>query len=182
MRNREVPRRRAGGIRASVPALAGALAGVLLVLVSPPADTQAAQAGYKAAVESTASVEGAVPILLKQAEEIEAELAQTPGDEGLLANLTRTRINAANAMIADGAGDSKGGSEETKQQLVLAAAAWSEYLTVAKKPSPGLAILVAPALVQLAELSSSSREALKNVKAAAATQKIVVESRPGEVA
>jgi hypothetical protein len=77
---------------------------ILLVLASPPADAGAVRA--KAAVEPTSSsVESTVSSLLKQAEEIEAELAQTPGDEVL---------------------------------------------------SPGLAILVAPALFQLAELSLNS--------------------------
>jgi hypothetical protein len=152
---------------------------ILLVLASPPADAGAVRA--KAAVEpASSSVESTVSSLLKQAEEIEAELAQTPGDEGLLANLTRTRISAANAMITNGTGDSKVGGEAMRQQLAFAHVAWSKYLKVAKPPSPGLAILVAPALFQLAELSSNSQDALKNVKAAAAAQRIAVESRPGK--
>lgn len=191
--------RRTCGIRALLPAPAGALAAILLVLASPPADAGAARAGHTEAVEptcrthttvegktladprsgTTSSVESAVSGLVRQAEEIEAELARTPGDEALLENLTRTRIDAANAMIADGTLDSKSDVEEVKHQLTLAGAVWSEYLKVAKKPSPGLAILVAPALFQLAELSSNGQEALRNVKAAAAAQKIVVESRPG---
>jgi hypothetical protein len=171
------PLRRTCGIRAVLPALAGAFVAILLVLASPPADAGAVQAGRS---RTTSSAESVVSSLLGQAEQIEAELAQTPGDEGLLANLTRTRVSAANTMVTDGAGESKSGVEEVRQQLVLAGVAWSQYLKVARKPIPGLAALVAPALFQLAELSSNSQEALKNVKAAAAAQKIVTEGRPGK--
>lgn len=130
--------------------------------------------------EAAASgVEGAAANFEKQAEEIEARLSEEPGNEGLLADLTRARINVADAMIAGGAGESRGGIEEVKQQLALAAEDWSEYLKVAVEPSPGLAIQVAPALFRRAELSSDAREALEDVKAAAAAQKIVVEDRPG---
>jgi hypothetical protein len=173
-----VPWRRIRGIRVLLSAPAGAFVAILLVLASPPADAGAVRA--KAAVEPTSlSVESTVSSLLKQAEEIEVELAQTPGDEGLLENLTRTRVNAANAMIADGAVDSMSGVEEMKRQLALAGVAWSKYLKVAKKPSPGLAILVAPAFFRLAELASNSQEALKNVKVAASAQKLGAEGQPG---
>jgi hypothetical protein len=173
-----VPFRRARGIRALLPALAGAVVAILLVLASPPADAGVVQAGRS---RTTSSTESAVSGLLGQAEEIEAELVRTPGDEGLLADLTRTRINTAKTMITDGSGDSKSGVEEVKEQFTLAGVAWSGYLKVARKPIPGLAILVAPALFQLAELSLNSQEALKNVKNAAAAQKIVTEGRPGKV-
>jgi hypothetical protein len=188
------------GIRLLLPALTGAAAAFLLVLAAPPADAEAVRAGCGAVVEpncrthmmvgksdlggtgagTTASVEGAVAGMLKQAEEIEAELAQMPGDEGLLAKLTRTRISAADAMITNGAGESKSGADEVKRQFALAGVAWSEYLKVTKRPSVSLAILVAPGLFQLAELSSDSQGALKSVKAAVVAQKIVVEGRPGK--
>lgn len=124
------------------------------------------------------SSESAASTFEKQAESIEARLAKTPGDENLLANLTRTRVNAANAMIANGAGESQGGVEEVKQQLALASEDWSKYESAASEPSPGLAIQVAPALFQLAEVSSNGAEALENVKAATEVQKIVAEGRP----
>jgi hypothetical protein len=188
------------GIRVLLPGLAGAFAAILLVLASPPADAEAFGVGYKAAVEptfrahttvdertlgtrrsgTTSSVESAASGLVKRAEEIETELVQTPGDEALLASLTRTRIDAANTMSAHGAGDSKGGTEELRQQFALAGVAWSEYVKVAKKPSVGLAVLVAPAFFALAELSLNSREALKSVKVAAEVQEIVAEGRPGK--
>jgi hypothetical protein len=191
------------GIRLLLPALAGTFVAILLVLSSPRADAAAVRAGCGAAVEPTchthtmvdgkllgelrsataASVEGAGSGsgLLKRAEEIETELARTPGDEGLLAKLTRTRIDVADAMITGGAGESKSGTDEVKRQLALAGVAWSEYLKVAKRPSVSLAIGVGPALFQLAELSSDSREALKSVKAAVLAQKIVTR-RPSEQA
>jgi hypothetical protein len=83
-------------------------------------------------------------------------------------------------LITDGAGESKGGVGEVKGQFVLARVAWSEYLKVAKKPRVGLAILAAPALFQLAELSSDSQEALRSVKGAVVAQKIVADGRPGK--
>jgi hypothetical protein len=139
------------------------------------------EAGERTGKEQAQRAASAGPLrLVKRAEEIEAELAQRPGDERLLASLTRTRINAANTMAAHGVGDSKSGTEELKQQFALAGVAWSEYLKVTKKPGVGLAILVAPAFFALAELSSNSQEALKNVKAADAVQKIVVKGRPGK--
>jgi hypothetical protein len=160
-----------------LPSSAGVFVTILLLLASPPADAGAVQASRS---RTATSAESRVSSLLGQAEEIEAELAQTPGDEGLLTNLTRTRVIAANTMLTDGAGESKSGVEEVKQQFALASVAWSGYLKVARKPIPGLAVLVAPALFQLAELSSNSQEALKNVTAAAAAQKIVTEGRPGK--
>lgn len=167
--------RRTGGIRALLPAAASAFLAILVVLASPPVDAGAARAGHR-----VLSAEGAVPSLLQQAEEIEAELAQTPGDEALLESLTRTRISAGNAMVANGVLDSNSEVEEMRQQFGLAGVAWSKYLKVAKKPSPGLAILVGPAFFRLAEISSNSQEALKNVKVAVAAQKIAAEGRPGK--
>jgi len=113
----------------------------------------------------------------QQAEHIEAKLAKTPGDENLLANLTRTRINTANAMITNGQGESQEGTEEIKHQLALASEDWSRYVAAASEPSAGLAIQAAPALFQLAEVSSSGQEALENVKAATEAQQVVTEKR-----
>jgi hypothetical protein len=122
--------------------------------------------------------ESAVSSFEKQAENIEAKLVETPGEEVLLGNLTRTRVNTANAMISAGAGESEGGVEEVKQELAQASEDWSKYLKAAKEPSAGIAIQVAPALFQLAQISSTNPEALVNLKAAAEAQKIVAEKRP----
>ncbi|MBS1889632.1 MAG: hypothetical protein JSU06_20855 [Actinobacteria bacterium] len=127
---------------------------------------------------ASSSFESAAASFEKQATNIEAKLAKTPGDENLLANLTRARINAANSMITNGAGASQSGTEEVKHQLALASEDWSKYLEAAKEPSEGLALQAAPALFQLAQLASSGQEALENVKAASEAQKIVAEKRP----
>lgn len=122
--------------------------------------------------------ESAVSSFEKQAENIEAKLAKSPGDEDLLASLTRTRINTANAMITNGVSD-ESGIEEVKQQLALASEDWSEYVKATSEPSPGLAIQVAPSLFRLAELSTGgAAEVLENVKAAVEAQEIVTDARP----
>ena|ERR1700710_1399353 len=90
--------RQTRGISALLPTLAGAFVALLLVVAPPPAEAGAVQVGGPAS-----DVEGAASNLLKRAEEIEAELARRPDSEALLAQLTRTRINAANTLISDGA-------------------------------------------------------------------------------
>ncbi|HVV90397.1 MAG TPA: hypothetical protein VHB53_07875 [Solirubrobacterales bacterium] len=127
---------------------------------------------------TSSSTESAAKSFEEQAARIEAKLAKSPGDEDLMLSLTRTRINTANAMITNGAGESQGGVEEVKHQLALAREDWSKYLEAASEPSPGLAIQAAPALFQLAELSANGPEALENVKAATEAQEIVAEARP----
>lgn len=126
---------------------------------------------------TSSSGESAAQTFEKQAENIEAKLAKTPGDEALMANLTRTRINTANSMISNGKGESQGGIEEVKHQLALASEAWSNYAAASSEPSAGLAIQVAPALFQLAEISSNGDEALENVKAATEAEQVVAEQR-----
>jgi hypothetical protein len=169
MGKRRATRRRARGIRALVPALAVLVLAALPLLVAPSAGAETVPIGAS---------ESAVSNLETQAEEIEAELARRPDEGGLLAKLTRTRINVADRMITEGAGESKAGVDEVRQQFTFAAVAWSKYLKTVKKPSPRLALAVAPALFQLAELSTSSQKAFKRVKAAAAAQTIVVGGRP----
>lgn len=127
---------------------------------------------------TSSSGSSATKSLEEQAERIEAKLVKTPEDEDLLLNLTRTRINVANTMVTNGAFESQGGGEEVKQQLAQASEDWSKYLKAAAEPSAGLAIQVAPAMFELAELSSTSVEALENVKAATEAQEIVAEQRP----
>ena len=61
---------------------------------------------------SSSSGESAVSSLEEQAERIETKLVKEPENEDLLASLTRTRINTANAMITAGAGESQSGVEE----------------------------------------------------------------------
>ncbi len=170
MGKRKTSLRRTGGVRTLLPVL-GIFAAVLALLVAPAAGA--------ATVAQPESSESAVSNLETRAKDIEAELAHAPRDEVLLANLTRTRISVANAMIAEAPVQPKG-VKEVRRQLTLAGVAWSKYLKVARKPGPWLAILVGPALFQLAELSTNSQEAFKNVKAAAAAQKIGAEGRPSK--
>lgn len=126
---------------------------------------------------TSSSGESAAQTFEKQADNIEAKLAKSPEDEALMANLTRTRINTANSMITNGKGESQEGIEEIKHQLALSSEDWSNYVDAASEPSAGLAIQVAPALFQLAEISSSGDEALQNVKAATEAEQIVAEQR-----
>jgi hypothetical protein len=126
---------------------------------------------------SGSSGESAATSFEKQAENIEAKLAKTPGDEALMANLTRTRINAANSMITNGEGESQEGIEKIKHQLALSSEDWSNYVDAASEPSAGLAIQVAPALFQLAEISTNAEESLENVKGATEAEQIVAEKR-----
>jgi hypothetical protein len=127
---------------------------------------------------TSSSGSSATKSLEEQAERIEAKLAKTPEDEDMLLNLTRTRINVANTMITNGAGESQGGVEEVKHQFALASEDWSNYLKLAIEPSPGLAVQVSPALFQLAELAANGEEAMENVVAATEAQEIVAEARP----
>jgi hypothetical protein len=127
---------------------------------------------------SSSSGESAASSLEKQAEAIEAKLAKSPGDEDLLASLTRTRVNVSNAMLTAGAAESTSGVEEYEHQLALTSEDWSNYLAATSEPSPGLAIQVAPALFQQAELSTSSAAALEKVKSATEAQEIVAAGRP----
>jgi hypothetical protein len=127
---------------------------------------------------TSSSGESAASSLEKQAENIEAKLVKSPGDEDLLANLTRTRVSVANALLSGGAAESTSGVEEYEHQLALASEDWSKYLAATSEPSPGLAIQVAPALFQQAELSTTSAAALEKVKVATEAQEIVAEGRP----
>jgi len=126
---------------------------------------------------TNSSGESAAKSFEKQAENIEAKLAKTPGEEDLMANLTRARINAANSMVTNGEVESQSGVESYKHQLALASEGWSNYVAASGEPSAGLAIQVAPALFQLAEISSSGTEALENVKAATEAEQVVAEKR-----
>ena len=128
---------------------------------------------------TSSSGESATQSLEDQATRIEAKLAKTPGDEDMLLNLTRTRINVANTMITNGAGKSEAELvQEVKQQLALASEDWSKYLAAAAEPSAGLAVQVAPAMFQLAEISGGGEESLENVKVATEAQEIVAAARP----
>jgi hypothetical protein len=126
--------------------------------------------------------ESAAQVAEKQAVAIEQRIKKEPAkEEVLLGNLTRARVTGANAMysaLAAESSPSESGIEEWRHQLSKMSEDWSRYLAAAKEPSAGTAALVAPALFQLAEQSSSTDQALENVKAAAEAQTMVAEQRP----
>jgi len=122
--------------------------------------------------------ESAAQVAEKQAIAIEGRIKKEPAkEEALLGNLTRARISVANAMISEGV-SSEGEVEEVRTQLSKASEDWSKYLAAAEEPSAGVAALVAPAMFQLAEVSTSTDQALENVKVASEAQTMVAEKRP----
>jgi hypothetical protein len=113
----------------------------------------------------------------EQAERIEAKLRKSPEDEQLLAALTRAQVSAGNSRLS--VEPSEDDLVRAMQQYQLASSSWSEYLKQAKEPQAGLAQLMAPALVTLAERSSHSLpEVQRNIAAAAEAQQIVAKQRP----
>jgi phosphohistidine phosphatase SixA len=131
---------------------------------------------------SASSGESAAQVGEKQALAIEQRIKKEPAqEEVLLSNLTRARVTTANAMysqLASESSPSESGIEEWQHQLSKMSEDWSRYLAAAKEPSPGTAALVAPALFQLAERSSTTNQQRENVKAASEAQTMVAESRP----
>jgi hypothetical protein len=126
--------------------------------------------------------ESAAQVAEKQAVAIEQRITKEPAkEEVLLGNLTRARVTAANSLIAAinaGSLDAESGTEEVRTQLSKASEDWSRYLAATKEPSAGVAGIVAPAMFQFAEISSSTDQALENVKVASEAQTMVAEKRP----
>jgi hypothetical protein len=114
----------------------------------------------------------------QRSERIETELQKKPGDEELLAQLTRNRTNAGQQQLATGPNGEVGQTVESRTQYQKASAAWSEYLEATKEPSPVLAQQMAGVLFSLAQISRTYPEAAANISAAAEAQKIYSEQRP----
>jgi len=114
----------------------------------------------------------------EQAEQIEAKLRKDPGEPKLLGSLTRTQINAGNAQVTVEPSGARQVSTEAAQEYQKAYQSWSEYLKATKEPEAGLALLVAPMLLQLAELSTSYPQADTRIESASEAQQIVAEERP----
>lgn len=115
----------------------------------------------------------------EQAERIEAKLVKAPGEPELLRNLTRAQINAGNAQVSiDESSGERQVSTDAAQEYQKAYQSWSEYLKATPKPDPGLALLVAPMLLQLAELSTTYPQADSRIRSATEAQQIVTEQRP----
>lgn len=125
-----------------------------------------------------ASVGDAAEPYEEQAERIKVKLKKDPDNPDLLLALTRAEINAGNAGVTVEPSGSQVVAPEAFQAYQEADQSWSEYLKATDKPNPGLALVVAPMLLRLAELSRSYPEADTRIQAAAEAQKIVAEERP----
>jgi hypothetical protein len=127
---------------------------------------------------NSGSSTSASQIYEEQAERIERKLKKDPENPELLLALTRANLNAGNAGVTTEPNGSKAVSTEAYASFQQADQAWSEYLKATKEPSPGLAQVVAPMYLQLAELSRSYVEAQGRIQSAADAQKIAAEERP----
>lgn len=115
----------------------------------------------------------------EQAERIEVKLRKEPENPDLLLALTRAHVNAGNAQVS--VNEQTGAQEfttESVQEFQEADQSWSEYLKATDEPSVGLALVMSPTLLRLAEVSSSFQQAALTIGSAAEAQKIVAEQRP----
>jgi hypothetical protein len=114
----------------------------------------------------------------EQAERLQVKLKKDPEDPDLLLSLTRAQVNAGNAQITVEPSGKQVMTLGALQSFQAASQTWSEYVDATKEPSSGLALLMAPALLRLAELSRSLPEAQSNIEAATEAQRIVAAKRP----
>jgi len=112
----------------------------------------------------------------EQAERVEAKLRKEPENPELLMSLARAHVTAGNTLLS--IEPSEEDLLEALQQYQQASSAWAEYVKTTDEPNAGVAQLMAPALLTLAERPRSLPESAKNIKAAAEAQKIVAEQRP----
>lgn len=114
----------------------------------------------------------------EQAERIETKLKKDPEDSQLLLSLTRAQINAGNAQAEIEPNGEQVFTTGGIQEYQKAYQSWSDYLKATDEPSAGLALVVGPMLVQLAEFSRSYPEAATRIQSATEAQEIVAEQRP----
>lgn len=114
----------------------------------------------------------------EQAERIEVKLKKEPGAANLLEALTRAQLNAGNAQVTVEPSGERQVSADAAQEYQEAYQSWSEYLKATKEPDPGLALLVAPMLLQLAETATSYGQADTRLESASEAQEIVARQRP----
>lgn len=113
------------------------------------------------------------------ADRIEDKLRKDPENPQLLLTLTRTRVNAGNALYSGEPGaEVREITPEALQQLRLSQDAWERYLEATDEPNPSGAVLMASTLLVLAENARSSTESTENVEAAADAAKIVADEKP----
>jgi len=114
----------------------------------------------------------------EQADRIEVRLKKEPQNPDLLLSLTRAEINAGNAGTTVEPNGAQSLSTEAVEAYRKADQAWSDYLKATDEPSSGLALVVAPMQLTLAELATSYPEAETRIHAATEAQKIVAKDRP----
>lgn len=112
------------------------------------------------------------------AEKIERKLKKEPENTDLLVGLTHARVNAANSLYEIGPEEEQLITGEALQQLQLASDSWTRYLEATKEPASGVAQLMAPNLIRLAQYARTVPEAQANVEAAVEAEKIVAGQRP----
>jgi hypothetical protein len=120
----------------------------------------------------------AAKVYEEQAERIETKLQKDPGDPALLRSLARAQINAGNAEVTVEANGARQVTTDAAQEYQKAYQSWSDYLKATEEPDVGLALLVAPMLFQLAEISTSYPQADSRLESAAEAQRIVADRRP----
>lgn len=114
----------------------------------------------------------------EQAERLEVKLKKEPANPDLLLALTRAQINSGNAQVEVEDNGEQVMTLDSAQSYQQADDTWNRYLKATDEPAAGLAMLVAPSLLKLAETSRSLTEARRNVVAAKEAQEIVAEQRP----
>lgn len=113
----------------------------------------------------------------EQAERLEAKLRKDPENPQYLLSLARARVTAGNTLVS-GEEVSEEHLIEGLQQYQQASSAWSEYLKATDEPNVGIAQLMAPALLTLAERSRTLTESEANIEAASEAAKLVADQRP----
>lgn len=114
-----------------------------------------------------------------QIERLERKRAKEPNNTDLLIGLTRAHLSAGDALAdRDETTGAIALTPESVQHYQKASEAWSEYLEASDEPSAGLAGLVAPRFVSLAEAEGSVGAFKRNMEAAAEAQEVVAEQRP----
>jgi len=127
---------------------------------------------------SNGSSGDAAKVYEEEAERIEAKLVKDPAEPQLLSSLTRAQLNAGNVQVSVEPNGERQVSADAAQEYQKAYQSWSEYLKATDQPDSGLALLVAPMLMQLAELSTTYPQADSRVESASEAQQIVAEQRP----
>ncbi|HWT89903.1 MAG TPA: hypothetical protein VN179_02190 [Solirubrobacterales bacterium] len=114
----------------------------------------------------------------EQSERLEAKLRKDPDNPDLLMALTRAQINTGNNLVSIEDNRERVMTLGSVQAYQQAYDTWTKYLKATDEPAPGLAQLVAPAMLSLAETSRSLQEARRNITAAAEVQELAAELRP----